>query len=662
MRVAVLVVFLAASSSLLVEAGQTTRPGAQVQATDSVAEAYTQFMMAHRLEEDNDIDGAVAAYKRAMTLDPKSAGIVAELADLYLRQNRAPEALTAGEQALKIEPGNADAHRVVGTVYASMATSTPRGQRSSPDAQRENLAKSIDHLEKAIVGPVARADANLRAMLSRLYIASGQFDKAIPMLSELVKQEPQWEDGATMLVEAYSAADREDEALKFLQDQVEENSELLPTLADLYANQRKWREAADTYQMAVQASPRSFDLKVRWASMLLNTGAKEDVTTARNALREALATRGTDERALYLSSVAERRTGNFEEAESAARKLMAQNARNPNGFVALAETLEERRNYQGVVDALAPAMGNFRSAQNSARALAILLPHLGFAYQQVGQFDKAITTFEEARKVSPRDPAITGYLISAQMSARNFGAAAELARQARTQDPENLTLARLEAQALRQSGKPDQAFAVLEGVTQKRQNDPDAFIALAELYSDAGRGPQAVKVLQDAQAKFPNESSISFELAAVFEKQKKFAEAEAVFRQLLAREPDHAGALNYLGYMLAERGERLNESVELIQRALKLDPDNGSYLDSLGWAYFKAGKFDLAAEHLKKAADQLVTNSVVQDHYGDALARLGRYDQAIAAWTRALAGDLDSIDRSDVDKKIRAAKGKLPRR
>jgi tetratricopeptide (TPR) repeat protein len=619
-------------------------------------------MMAHRLEEDNDIDGAIAAYKRAMTLDPKSAAIVAELADLYLRQNRAQDALNAGEQALKIAPDNPDAHRVLGTVYASMATSAPRGQRSSPEAQKENLAKSIEHLEKAIVGPVGRADANLRAMLSRLYIASGQFDKAIPMLSELVKQEPQWEDGATMLVEAYSAADREDEAVKFLEEQVEQNPELLPTLADLYANQRKFRDAADAYQMAVQASPRSFDLKVRWASMLLNTGTKEDVTTARNALREALTLRGTDERALYLSSVAERRTGNFPEAESAARKLMAQNPRNANGFVALAETLEERRQYQAVVDALAPAMGAFRSAQNSARALAILLPHLGFAYQQVGQFDKAITTFEEARKVSPRDPSITGYLISAQMSARNFGAAAELARQARTQDPDNLTLARLEAQALRQSGKPDQAFAVLEGVTQKRQNDPDAFIALAELYSDAGRGPQAVKVLQDAQAKFPNESSVAFELAAVFEKQKRFTESEAVFRQLIARQPDHAGALNYLGYMLAERGDRLAESVELIQRALKIDPDNGSYLDSLGWAYFKSGKFDLAAEHLKRAADQLVTNSVVQDHYGDALARLGQYDQAIAAWTRALAGDLDSIDRNDVDKKIKAAKGKLPRR
>jgi tetratricopeptide (TPR) repeat protein len=114
--------------------------------------------------------------------------------------------------------------------------------------------------------------------------------------------------------------------------------------------------------------------------------------------------------------------------------------------------------------------------------------------------------------------------------------------------------------------------------------------------------------------------------------------------------------------MLADRGEKLEESVGLIQRALQIEPDNGSYLDSLGWAYYKIGKLDLAETHLKRAADQLITNSVVQDHYGDVLARMGRFEQAIAAWNRALTGDGDSIDRGDIDKKIRSAKQKLPRR
>ena len=91
---------------------------------------------------------------------------------------------------------------------------------------------------------------------------------------------------------------------------------------------------------------------------------------------------------------------------------------------------------------------------------------------------------------------------------------------------------------------------------------------------------------------------------------------------MLARDPENAAALNYLGYMLAERGERLDESVGYLKKALQIEPENGSYLDSLGWAYFKADKLDLAEDNLKRAADQLKTNSVIQDHYGEVLFKL----------------------------------------
>jgi len=172
-------------------------------------------------------------------------------------------------------------------------------------------------------------------------------------------------------------------------------------------------------------------------------------------------------------------------------------------------------------------------------------------------------------------------------------------------------------------------------------------------------GDVPVTLLEQAQVKFPSETSIGFELGTVFDKQKRFADAEAAFRQVLAREPDNAPALNYLGYMLADRGERLDESVTYLKKALEIDPDNGSYLDSLGWAYYKGNKLDLASDNLKRAAEQLKTNSVIQDHYGELLFKMGRYDDAIAAWTRALAGDGDSIDRAGIDRKIRSAHQKL---
>ncbi len=659
MKIALLVAVLGAAT--LAEAGQSGRAAPAAAQPSAVAQAYEQFLLAHRLDDENDQEGAIQAYRRAMALDPSAGEIAASLADLYMRANRNADAIAMAEQALKAAPSNREAHRVLGTIYASRLGA----DNATRESQREDLARATRHMEQATerqAGGV-QADANLRAMLARLYIAGTAYDKAIPILAELVKQEPGWPDGVSLLVEAYTAANRTDEAIQFLQEAAGDNPQLFSTLAELYSRSRRYRDAAGAYEQALERNPRSFDLRVRYASMLLNTGETSDVVKARDVLREAMGMRATDERALYLLAQAEARTGDYVAAEGAARKLIAQNATNPRGYAVLAESLEERRLYREVIDALGPALPKFRAqpAAESGFALSMLLPHMGFAYAQLGQYNNAIDVFTEVRKLSPHDPAVNGYLVSAQLAAKRYDDAAETARAARADRPDDMRFVRLEAQALLQGGKRDQALALVEGVASRRTDDPQAQIALARLYAEADRGAQAIKVLQTAQTRFPADTAVGFELGAALEKQNRFADAEAAFRSVIARDPSHADALNYLGYMLAERGDRLTESVDLIKRALEVEPDNGSYLDSLGWAYFKDGQLGPAEEHLKRAADQLQTNSVVQDHYGDVLFRLGRYQEAIDAWSRALAGDGDSVDLGDVGDKIRAARQKLPR-
>lgn len=663
MRVVVFVAILGASA--WVEAGQAGRaatpPPATAASPDRVAQAYHQFLQAHLLE-DEDVEGAIAAYKRAMTLDPTAAAIPADLADLYMRESRPAEAMQAAEQALKISSASRDAHRVLGTLYATQAGGSADQPRPGRAAQRENMAKAVEHLEQAFQPPMSAADANLRAMLARLYIATDAYDKAIPVLVDLVKQEPGWQDGPSLLAEAYASAGRAAEGISWLEGAAPDNPQLYATLGEFYGRTRRWSDAAMAYEQALKNSPRSLDYRKGMAEALLNTGTRSDAVRARDVLREAVAMRGTDERALYLLAESERTTGDSVAAEGAARRLIAQNPRNAQGFSALAEALEDQRRFQPVVDALVPALATFRGASNGPLALRLLLPHLGFAYQELGQYDKAVASFEEARQVSPNDPAFLGYLIQAQMSARNFTAAAELAHAAREKSPGDLRLARLESLALRRSGKVDQGLAILEALVRQPDSESAAYVALAQGYADANRGAQAIRILQEAQAKFPAETGITFELGAALDKQKRYSESEAVFRQLIAKEPKNAPALNYLGYMLAERGERLGESVDFIKRALEIEPDNGSYLDSIGWAYFKDGKLDLAIDHLRRAAEQMQDNSVIQDHYGAALFKAGRYDDAIGAWNRALSGDGDSIDRGDIDKKIRSARQKLPKR
>jgi tetratricopeptide (TPR) repeat protein len=111
--------------------------------------------------------------------------------------------------------------------------------------------------------------------------------------------------------------------------------------------------------------------------------------------------------------------------------------------------------------------------------------------------------------------------------------------------------------------------------------------------------------------------------------------------------------------MFAERGERLTEAVDLLQRALKIEPDNPSYLDSLGWAYFQQGRIDLADRPLTEAAAKLKDSSVVQEHLGDLRFKQQRFGDAAAAWERALAGDGQSIDKAKIEKKLREARGRM---
>jgi tetratricopeptide (TPR) repeat protein len=108
--------------------------------------------------------------------------------------------------------------------------------------------------------------------------------------------------------------------------------------------------------------------------------------------------------------------------------------------------------------------------------------------------------------------------------------------------------------------------------------------------------------------------------------------------------------------MFAEQGTQLDEAVVLIERALKVEPDNASFLDSLGWAYVQQGKLDLADRPLSAAAGKMPRNSVIQEHLGDLRMKQNRRDEAIAAWQRALTGDGESIDRAKIQKKIDAAR------
>src|SRR5439155_8610145 len=157
-----------------VEAGQTRRPTQQPpapptvapasQTPDRVGQAYEQVLRARMMRED-DVEGAIAAYKRAMALDATAADVPADLADLYMDEGRAAEAIAMAEQALKISPKNLAAHRVLGMVYAQMASGGQGGRGGRGTPPQDAIPNAIAHLEQSIENPPNFGDFSARAVL-----------------------------------------------------------------------------------------------------------------------------------------------------------------------------------------------------------------------------------------------------------------------------------------------------------------------------------------------------------------------------------------------------------------------------------------------------------------------------------------------------------------
>jgi tetratricopeptide (TPR) repeat protein len=141
-------------------------------------------------------------------------------------------------------------------------------------------------------------------------------------------------------------------------------------------------------------------------------------------------------------------------------------------------------------------------------------------------------------------------------------------------------------------------------------------------------------------------------LAAVYERQKDFDRAESLFKEILKANPQNAVALNYIGYMLADRGVRLDEAVQYVKEALAIDPQNGAYLDSLGWAFFKLNDLEKAEEYLLRADELIQDDPTIDEHLGDLYFKTGNLQKAGEFWNRSVSIGTEQEDVQKVRRKL----------
>src|SRR5207244_8334356 len=148
-----------------------------------------------------------------------------------------------------------------------------------------------------------------------------------------------------------------------------------------------------------------------------------------------------------------------------------------------------------------------------------------------------------------------------------------------------------------------------------------------------------VQTLQEGLTLDEKQKDLHFQLGVVYEKQAKFDDAVRQFREVITLDPKHAEAYNYVGYMSAERGQNLDEAIQLISKAISLEPENGYFIDSLGWAYYQQGKYPDALRELRRAVERAKEDPVILEHLGDAYVKNGLDSDAVAVWEKALKLD-----------------------
>ena len=332
--------------------------------------------------------------------------------------------------------------------------------------------------------------------------------------------------------------------------------------------------------------------------------------------RAAAGTIGTDLQMMFTLGQMYLRDNQGQKAVQALGRVVAQNPGSPQARQLLANAYVAAGDLKGAIASL----------QEVVEYLPQLAPDLGRYLEQDGQLKEAAAAYTVALAQQPNNRQLKLLRIAALYNAKEFSEAARFAGEARKQHPDDVNFPRLQARALFDAGDKAGAIAVAESAAKTFPKDAATQFVLVDLYQDAGRSNDAEKLL----------------------------------RQMLANDPTNARVLNHLGYLLANRGDQLDEAITLVKKALDADPDRPEYLDSLGWAYFKRGEMNEAVKYLALAADKLPANSEVQDHLGDAYAKRGSVPEAIAAWTKALNGDGQGIEKAAIERKVQDAKKKLP--
>jgi tetratricopeptide (TPR) repeat protein len=643
------------------------------------ATSYYHYALAHMYEEMVTAYGrsdlavkATEEYRLAIEADPSSEFLTSALAELYVKTGRIADAVKEAQDIIKRDPKNLEAHKLLGRIYLRSLGDMPGGNGS------DNILKlAIDQYEQIVKLEPDSVDDHL--LLGRLYRLNNDLQKAETELKTAIKIDASSEEAVTTLAMLYTDEGDTNHALKVLSSIPDSarSAKLYSALGAAYEQRKDYKSAIDAYKHSVVLDRDNLDSIRGLAENYLNDGQLE----ASLEQYKVIADSNPEDAQTYIR-IAEiyRRQGKYD--------LALENLKRADTLVpdtmdvpySMAAVYQAQGRYDDAVKLLQELLKKTEKAETSGASQAdrnnraIFIERLGMIYREQENYTAAVDTFRKMLVLGD-DNARSGYqeIIDTYREAKQWPQATATAKEAVQKLPEDRDLRMVLDAQLADMGEVDKSAADIRSMLKGGPEDRDAYIRLGIIYTRAKRWNDALEALAKADqlsTKTDDKAYVYFLRGDLYQRQKMFDQAEVEFKKVLSStpptDPQSAATLNYLGYMNADRGVRLEESLNFIKQALTFEPNNAAYLDSLGWAYFKLGKYDMAEESLNKAAAHMGSDPTVQEHLGDLYQKTGRlklaaahWDRAVQEWNKTVPAEQDSDAFAKVQQKLDAAKVKL---
>lgn len=602
------------------------------------ADAGYHFALGKILAEEGAYQEALGNFSQAVALDPGEVFIHLEFSRTLFRLRRLQLAAEQVEIARRLEPKHPEVLRLLSEILMA---------QSGSDAKALELARgALEELREVETRP---GPNNL--VLGQIYLDEGEAARAAEIVGEYLAYRPSDKRAQSLRIEALlrSGQNAAAEAGLMRLLQLEPHSTRIRlTLADLLSKRGDRQGAIEALQEPDAHGRPNVEVSRRLA---LEYYRDNQLDRASELVEEVLERSSNHFGSLYLKSLILIRKG---DRLSAIRILVQLQEKNPNSIevaVLLSRSLEDENRQREAAECLARLSRQLRHEGRARHGQEIDM-QLALLHSRSGEWGKTreVTANLLAERTAGEQPEIVHLHAEALARTGESQQALTFLGDLPSDFPTADRVQAQKAQILFNLGKVRAAGRQLRPLIGS--TEPDGWMLAAEVYQRNEQYKRSIPLLERALEKVPDSLQLWFWLGAARERTGRKTEAVGAFRRVLAIDSEFAPALNYLGYMWVEKGENLEEAQRLVQQAVAIDPENGAYIDSLGWAYFQLQEYGEARQHLERAVELMPNDAVVLEHLGDVYEALGREKDARRVYERAV--ELTSKPASALRLKIRA--------